>query len=124
MGSHNGRIDGNKGNVVSNIGDNATHNTKFGHTSNVAEGGQGTFNAPVTRGNLSGNHQENFGSALGSQIQGDVNGAQHDKEHNTHHGTIIHGDLSGNHQQNSGSAKGSQVQGGVNATRITGFNGK
>jgi len=53
-----------------------------------------------------------------------VNGAQHDIEHNTHHGTIIHGDLSGNHQQNIGSAQGSQVQGGVNAKTITGFNGK
>merc|ERR1711874_350677 len=70
--SHNGRIDGNKGNVVSNIGDNATHNTEFGSTSNVAEGGQGTFNAPVTRGNLGGNHQHNFGSAQGSQNQGGV----------------------------------------------------
>jgi len=70
--SHNGGIKGNNGNFVSNIGDNATHNTEFGHTSNVAEGGQGTFNAPVIKGNLSGNHQLNFGSAQGSQVQGGV----------------------------------------------------
>merc|ERR1712062_605531 len=70
--SHNGGIEGNDGNFVSNIGDNATHNTEFGSTSNVA-GGQGTFNAPVNRGNLSGNHQHNFGSAQGSQVQGGVN---------------------------------------------------
>merc|ERR1712062_296583 len=71
--SHNGGIKDNNGNFVSNIGNNATHNTEFGSTSNVAEGGQGTFNAPVNRGNLSGNHQHNFGSAQGSQVQGGVN---------------------------------------------------
>merc|ERR1711902_2539 len=70
--SHNGGIKGNNGNFVSNIGDNAQHNTEFGSTLNVAEGGQGTFNAPVIKGNLSGNHQLNFGSAQGSQVQGGV----------------------------------------------------
>merc|ERR1712062_429805 len=70
--SHNGGIENNKGNFVSNIGDNATHNTEFGSSQNVA-GGQGTFNAPVNRGNLSGNHQQNYGSAQGSQVQGGVN---------------------------------------------------
>ena len=34
--SHNGGIKDNNGNFVSNIGDNATHNTEFGSTSNVA----------------------------------------------------------------------------------------
>ena len=38
----------------------------------ILERGQGTFNAPVNRGNLSGNHQHNFGSAQGSQVQGGV----------------------------------------------------
>merc|ERR1712062_566107 len=70
--SHNGGIEGNNGNFVSNIGDNAKHNTEFGSTQNFAAGGQGTFNAPVNRGNLSGNQQQNFGGAKGSQVPGGV----------------------------------------------------
>ena len=38
----------------------------------ILAGGQGTFNAPVNRGNLRGNHQQSFDSAQGSQVQGGV----------------------------------------------------